>query len=109
MREPTEMELRVARAILLAPLSDDLKSQALADDTLDRMTEDQVGTMLKIARAAIRAMHEPTIEMLDDGLMASIEAECMSDDGVTVGASEGDDPFEIAWKAMIDCASPGDK
>lgn len=93
-REPTEIEIRVAKRLAAYE---------------GWHGKDHYLRYLNRARAAIRAMYEPTIEMINEGMMTFTEAECMSDDGVTIGASEGDDPFEAAWKEMIDVASPEDE
>lgn len=91
MSEPTEMELRVARAIFAAVAEDfDKLSGFVRMDALSQ------------ARAAIRAMREPTEEMVTAGFVAGNEA---------------DDPYgpgnhavtaAPVWQAMIDAASPGD-
>jgi hypothetical protein len=73
-REPTEMELRVAKAIRACDEND--KTGPLA-------------TYEELARAAIRAMREPTTEMKDAG---------HPEDGPLK-------PY-FAWIAMIDAASP---
>lgn len=82
MTDPTEMELRVAKALS--------RSDAFDPTHTD---EDYVN----MARAAIRAMREPTKEMMD----AYLDAEPMLDDEGWNGA-----PAKDAWQAMIDAASP---
>ena len=81
MREPTEMEERVARAIC------NVSNRApWADENYDLFLDE--------ARAAIRAMREPTFRMIDKGATSSDEI-CMYPEDV--------------WIAMIDAASPGDE
>lgn len=82
-REPTEMELRVAKALL-----DFVQSR---DYNAERAAHGITAYYLDQARAAIRAMREPTVAMADAG-------------------GENIWPFEeqavIVWQAMIDAASP---
>jgi len=77
MTEPTEMELRVAMAIRIS-----LRQQEISDNFY-----------VPEARAAIRAMREPTEGMLKAG---------RSDGMIPFGATE-------CWKPMIDAASPEHK
>jgi len=49
---------------------------------------------LHVARAAIRAMREPTFRMIDEGATSSDET-CLYP--------------EVVWQAMIDAASPEEK
>jgi len=77
--DATEMELRVAKAIKDADM---LASSG------------PLKTYEELARAAIRAMREPTFVMIDEGATCLINSEeiCMNPDDV--------------WSAMIDAASP---
>ena len=97
-RAPTEMETRVARA-----LWDECKFNYVSrvllynnadisfDEVIARFLEDEFAEPqeIKQARAAIRAMHTPTTEMLlgYNSFLTQIEN----------------------WQAMIDAASPGDE
>lgn len=74
--EPTDMELRVRDAIAFAP------------------TYCGDNNYLAMARAAIRAMRYPTIDMLRD---AGVEATCSPED------------IAFMWQVMIDSASPEEK
>ena len=69
-REPTEMELRIVDAISGFGLGED---------------------RLYVARAAIRAMREPTTDMLRE---AGLGAYCSTED------------ISYMWQTMIDTASP---
>ena len=69
-REPTEMELRVAEAM----------GGVGCDDY-----------WVGLARAAIRAMREPTTEMLRDAL---------------IGMPVRTEPAAAIWEVLIDAASP---
>jgi len=80
VREPTEMELRVAKV-----LYDDLCSDP--DNTIPE------GYAIELAQAAIRAMREPTSGMLE------AEAKLYVGNGAYAGNT---------WHAMIDSASPPD-
>lgn len=102
-REPTEMELRVAKAIW------DCREVGFPKFT--RQTWDQ-GTLLAreatlhLACAAIRVMREPTKEMC----VAGIDEGCSQIDydevsGQTNCSLRSDAPGMI-WQAMIDAASP---
>ena len=71
MTEPTEMELRVAKAISGFGLGED---------------------RIAVARAAIRAMREPTADMIGPGKGALLYE----------GAAE----IKQSWRSMIDAASP---
>jgi len=74
---PTEMELRVAEAIKSV---DDSKPKGGLG-----------ATYLSLARAAIRAMREPTTEMLRDAL---------------IGMPVRTEPAAAIWEVLIDAASP---
>ena len=76
-RAPTEMETRVAEAIKSADYS--------------KPTGGLGATYLSLARAAIRAMREPTTEMLREAGM------------VVAGNTEA---HATVWETMIDAASP---
>ena len=76
-RAPTEMETRVAEAIKSADYS--------------KPTGGLGATYLSLARAAIRAMHTPTTEMLREAGM------------VVVGNTEA---HATVWETMINAASP---
>ena len=75
--KPTEMELRVAEAIKSV---DDSKPKGGLG-----------ATYLSLARAAIRAMREPTTEMLRDAL---------------IGMPVRTEPAAAIWEVLIDAASP---
>jgi hypothetical protein len=79
--KPTEMELRVAKAAY----------ESVYDDGWDNAYEGHQEMCLTAARAAIRAMREPTFRMIDEGATSSDET-CMYPEDV--------------WNAMIDAASP---
>lgn len=79
MREPTEMEWRVAIALWL-------------DDHTSDTRDDGWKVFLPSARAAIRAMREPTREMVLSGNMP--------------GFNFDDDDLSAAWQEMIYAASP---
>ena len=83
MSQPTKMEDRVARAIAVA---DGVPSDYL---TTARDAYLNIAPYINMARAAIRAMREPTAEMLDEG-------------------HPPDGPLKplFAWRVMIDTASP---
>lgn len=83
--EPTEMELRVAKGICCG-------GQCSAERGY--IKECQSGYFYSEARAAIRAMREPTAEMLE---AFSRTGRSYDDDGPDM--PEG-------WQAMIDVASP---
>tara|TARA_R110000868_G_scaffold72509_1_gene211247 strand:+ start:2332 stop:2583 length:252 start_codon:yes stop_codon:yes gene_type:complete len=77
-REPTEMELRVAKAIC------NVSNRApWADENYDLFLDE--------ARAAIRAMREPTTKMLRE---AGMDGVCSTED------------VAFMWGEMIDAASP---
>lgn len=84
-RDPTEMELRVAKTLE--------KYRAL---------EPQHSDYIDAARAAIRAMREPTDEMLTCGYAAGYAADDGVDEVTEVLA-------EIVYTAMIRAASPKEK
>lgn len=83
--EPTEMEDRVARAIAFI---DGVPSDYL---TTTRDAYLNIAPYLKMARAAIWVMREPTTEMLREAGM------------VVVGNTEA---HATVWETMIDAASP---
>ena len=77
-RAPTEMELRVAKAIC------NVSNRApWADENYDLFLDE--------ARAAIRAMRKPTTEMLRDAL---------------IGMPVRTEPAAAIWEVLIDAASP---
>jgi len=85
-REPTEMELRVAKAIC------NVSNRApWADENYDLFIDE--------ARAAIRAMQAPTNEMLTCGYAAGYAADDGVDEVTEVLA-------EVVYTAMIRAASP---
>ena len=75
-REPTEMEMKVAKAIRACEENE--KTGPLA-------------TYEELARAAIRAMRTPTTEMLRDAL---------------IGMPVRTEPAAAIWEVLIDAASP---
>ena len=85
IKEPTEMEDRVARAIAFA---DGVPSDYL---TTTRDAYLNIAPYLKMARAAIRAMREPTTEMLRDA-------------GIAIAGNT--EAHAAVWETMIDAASP---
>ena len=74
VREPTQMEWRVATALWL-------------DDHMSDTRDDGWKVFLPSARAAIRAMREPTAEMVS-------------------GNRDDDNLMREDWRALIDAASP---
>ena len=81
-REPTEMELRVAKALW----------EHEGDDTgMHDSGRYSVENYVSLARAAIRAMRMPTTEMLRE---AGMGATCSTED------------IAFMWETMIDAASP---
>lgn len=87
-REPTEMELRVARAMFEASMFKDAGPWEAQSSEYRRLAIVQ-------ARAAIRAMREPTDEMEVAG---SEEWMCST--------ATYEDRSGLNWRAMIDTASP---
>lgn len=85
-RTPTEMELRVAWALLFNEAGDRPHTPWAALSDLFQ------AVMIRKARAAIRAMREPTKEMRRIGA-----------NGLVTPTRAGH-----AWQAMIDAASPPD-
>ena len=92
MREPTEMELRVAAVIEPAAFGDYDESR------LPGYYANLKYDALLSARAAIRAMREPTKDMCDEG---ATELCCFDR-----GGDSGSEYAMNTWKAMIDTASP---
>lgn len=84
-REPTEMEDRVARSIAVA---DGVPSDYLTT-THDAYLN--IAPYINMARAAIRAMRNPTTEMLRDAL---------------IGMPIRTEPAAAIWEVLIDAASP---
>lgn len=104
MREPTEMEDRVAEAI----------RDAFFAQPVDRQnTFPRDPYWSTAARAAIRAMREPTAEMIDAG-GRNIAYEIFGFGGAKTlmhysssGIEARDKEYaDTAWPAMIDAASP---
>ena len=95
MRKPTEMELRVAEAIL-GTLA--VPGVPLIKNTMALLSEKNRAKVLEQSRAAIRAMREPTPEM-DQAGDSEIEQQC-DYSGPFVSA------HKFVWKAMINAASP---
>lgn len=87
MRGPTEMELMVWNAWHSTPST--------------------IGDLYAPARAAIRAMREPTIGMVAAFDVAKYDIGCLSgppsEEGYWLWES---DAAKTAWSAMIDAASP---
>ena len=99
MREPTEMELRVAATMVKA------LSRVWADlDSVER------GIYTDVARAAIRAMREPTKDMIIKGNYAADEHVSIDHGYPSTGPSVEIDVLCAAatWKAMLNVASPPD-
>jgi hypothetical protein len=97
---PTEMELRVARAISGA-IQDWMTEQLLDMHTTGKSNKVLYSPLMfqSVARAAIRHMREPTDDVLAAGYAASYEADTGVDEIAEV-------VVEHAWTAMIDAASP---
>ena len=93
-REPTEMELRVARAMYERSTVVPSWNQYLRDKkNWDKLQTSTRNKYLNDARAAIRALSHATTEMLREaGLNSSTTTEQMAED----------------FQAMIDAASPPD-
>ena len=89
--EPTEMEMRVAKAICREVCEDHLASGFAGPQDFQNGLDADWREYLPTARAAIRAMREPTFRMIDEGATSSDEI-CMYPENV--------------WRAMIDAASP---
>jgi len=91
-RAPTEMELRVAK-VLMERAMDYITTPAWAERSWQQTNEGRAH-YINTARAAIRAMREPTTEMLRAcGLFA-------------LGT---DKEIAFTWQEMIDAASPEDE
>jgi len=104
MTAPTEMELRVLAAITKA----EVEWLRQAGDALDGLQEEVSAPLpLALARAAIRAMREPTREMLLAGESAysDFEDEGLDSEGTYQFVRPGHEAATYA--AMIDAASPG--
>lgn len=103
MSEPTEMELRVAESMR------EFVKQPLANiKSLEPVLVGSLGdAWVPIARAAIRAISEPTKEMLLAGNYA-ISSNMYTDGYESSGYYCVLEPHAAneAWKAMIDAASP---
>jgi hypothetical protein len=91
----TEMEERVARAIWEA-----------SSGPMDFITPDGFAAAILEARAAIRAMREPTEDMLVAGAIVEVDTGW---GGRGSYKPVGDAYRETRWKQMIDAASPPDK
>lgn len=89
MRDPTEMEMRVAKAMQERLF--DRRPGFVDDDNLSGVSIDGSIDLYAFARAAIRAMREPTDAMRDAEFALYIG------DGKYSGNT---------WRAMIDAASP---
>jgi len=88
-RAPTEIELRVAKA-LYAVENHGLTGGWDMEFTTPELRE----YWLESARAAIRAMRTPTTEMLRDAL---------------IGMPVRTEPAAAIWEVLIDAASPQEK
>lgn len=101
---PTEMELRVARA--LYEVEGGPGQTPWESDTLKSYREN---VMYKKARAAIQAMREPTPEMVE---AADLKSGVFCNGLYVSKASDYETPHKFIWQAMINAASPtsnGDK
>lgn len=87
MREPTEMELRAAQALAVA-----------RGCRWERCSDNDREMVIEEARAAIRAMREPTRAMRDDGAAEFY--------GFNPEWNSPSEYITDAWAAMIDAASP---
>ena len=88
-REPTEMETRVA-SVLMERAMEYITTPAWAERSWQQSNEGRAH-YITMARAAIRAMHTPTTEMLREAGMA------------IAGNTEA---HATVWETMIDAASP---
>lgn len=88
-RAPTEMELRVS-AVLMERAMEYITTPAWAERSWQQSNEGRAH-YIKMARAAIRAMHNPTTEMLREA---------------GLGATSSTEDIAYMWEAMIDAASP---
>lgn len=91
-RAPTEMELRVAK-VLMERAMDYITTPAWAERSWQQTNEGRAH-YINTARAAIRAMREPTTEMLRDAL---------------IGMPVRTEPAAAIWEVLIDAASPEDE
>jgi hypothetical protein len=113
-REPTEIEMRVAAALARVALEDVLSSGELAGQgsSLElaiaalRAEKKLRDSYVGLARAAIRAMREPTEDMLDAGAIVEVDTGW---GGRGSYKPVGDAYRETRWKQMIDAASPPEK
>tara|TARA_R110000868_G_scaffold95522_3_gene262651 strand:- start:12540 stop:12827 length:288 start_codon:yes stop_codon:yes gene_type:complete len=90
-REPTDMEERVARAICTEICEDHLASGFAGPQDFQKGLDVDWPEYLPTARAAIRAMREPTTEMLREA---------------GLGATSSTEDIAYMWETMIDAASP---
>ncbi|CAB4167820.1 hypothetical protein UFOVP868_54 [uncultured Caudovirales phage] len=88
-RAPTEMELRVAK-VLMERAMDYITTPAWAERSWQQTNEGRAH-YINTARAAIRAMREPTTKMLRE---AGMDGVCSTED------------VAFMWGEMIDAASP---
>jgi len=96
-REPTEMELRVAKVVYdLHPGTDYHGKPVPWKDREYAESESDVDPF-EVARAAIRAMHKPT-DAMTDIVWENQEIQELVEDNTP--------PINAVWKAMIDAASP---
>ena len=92
-REPTEMELKVARNLL------DYEAAGQPHTAWDDLSPGYRNVMIGKARAAIRAMGEPTKEMVLAGCAKAAEEQLRP---ISINRRDAAD----LWRAMIDAASP---
>jgi len=98
--EPTEMELRVAKAIYeRATVMPNGQLHLMKKKPWEKLQNISRVKYLNDARAAIRAMRAPTTEMLTCGYAAGYAADNGADEVTEVLA-------EIVYTAMIRAASP---
>jgi hypothetical protein len=100
MREPTEMELRVAQALIGVHPTLKIPPDGIPA-AWQQIPESLKDFMLQMARAAIRAMREPTPEMLDAVKLA----------WRTPGQTHGQKHMpglKADYERLIDAASPPD-
>lgn len=99
MREPTEMELRVAKAHHQGRLR-----RGYTECPWRQLSTEDVAEYFSAAADGIKAMRGPTEEM-DIAGGAYVLGSAVDGEIVKLGAAEA----ETVWQAMIDAASPPDE
>lgn len=79
---------------------------ASAGHLLEEFEGEELQAALDLARVAIEAMREPTLEMLDDGHRAAQKTRVSGVSGMTLDAQVNAQCARenAAWRAMIDAA-----